>query len=144
MAVEPASQPAVEIAIRDSFVLARLCLPPANPVGPALLDGLDAAADAVVRTGAGTLVICSAVEGFFAAGADIKHMRSLDPTGFAAYGMHMRRVYDRIESLSAVSIAASMIAGAKFKLIANSGHSAYFEQPAAFNQALLEFFAALA
>jgi enoyl-CoA hydratase len=106
MAVEPASQPAVEIAIRDSFVLARLCLPPANPVGPALLDGLDAAADAVVQTGAGTLVICSAVEGFFAAGADIKHMRSLDPTGFAAYGMHMRRVYDRIESLSAVSIAA--------------------------------------
>jgi pimeloyl-ACP methyl ester carboxylesterase len=29
-------------------------------------------------------------------------------------------------------------------LIANCGHSAYFEQPAAFNRALLEFFATLA
>jgi enoyl-CoA hydratase/carnithine racemase len=106
MAVDPAHQPAVEVAIRGSFVLARLCLPPANPVGPALLEGLDAAADAVEDTGAGALVICSAVPGFFAAGADIKHMRSLDATGFAAYGTQMRRVYERIEHLPAVSIAA--------------------------------------
>jgi len=106
VAVDPARPPAVEIATRDSFVLARLCLPPANPVGPTLLAGLDAAADAVEETGAGALVICSTAPGFFAAGADIKHMRSLDATGFAAYGTHMRRVYDRIENLSAVSIAA--------------------------------------
>jgi pimeloyl-ACP methyl ester carboxylesterase len=51
--------------------------------------------------------------------------------------------HDPVAPAPAVSIAASMIAGAKFKLIANSGHSAYFEQPTAFNQALLEFFAAL-
>jgi 3-oxoadipate enol-lactonase len=52
--------------------------------------------------------------------------------------------HDPVAPASAVSIAASLVAGAKFKLIANSGHSAYFEQPAAFNQALLEFFATLA
>jgi enoyl-CoA hydratase len=67
---------------------------------------LAAAADEVEQRRARALVICSAVPGFFAAGADIKHMRSLDASGFAAYGVHMRRVYDRIASLSTVSIAA--------------------------------------
>jgi 3-oxoadipate enol-lactonase len=52
--------------------------------------------------------------------------------------------HDPVAPATAVSIAASMVAGAQFKLIANCGHSAYFEQPAAFNRALLEFFAALA
>jgi 3-oxoadipate enol-lactonase len=51
--------------------------------------------------------------------------------------------HDPVAPATAVSIATSMVAGAQLKLIANSGHSAYFEQPAAFNQALLEFFAAL-
>lgn len=50
--------------------------------------------------------------------------------------------HDPVAPATAVSIAASMVAGAEFKLIADCGHSAYFEQPAAFNRALLEFFAA--
>jgi pimeloyl-ACP methyl ester carboxylesterase len=52
--------------------------------------------------------------------------------------------HDPVAPPPAVSIAASMVLGAQFKLIANSGHSAYFEQPGAFNRALLEFFASLA
>lgn len=52
--------------------------------------------------------------------------------------------HDPVAPPHAVSIAASLIAGAQFKLITNSGHSAYFEQPRAFNQSLLEFFGALA
>jgi enoyl-CoA hydratase/carnithine racemase len=106
MPVERAHGSAVDISVRDSFVLARLCIPPANPIGPVLLDGLAAAADAVEEHRAGALVIWSSVTGFFAAGADIKHMHSLGATGFAAYGEQMRQVYDRIENLSAVSIAA--------------------------------------
>jgi enoyl-CoA hydratase/carnithine racemase len=106
MAVEPAPQHAVKITAHDSFVLARLSLPPANPLGPPLLAGLDAAAALVEERRAGALVICSGVPGFFAAGADIKHMRSLDAPGFAAYGAEMRRVYDRIAELPAVTIAA--------------------------------------
>jgi pimeloyl-ACP methyl ester carboxylesterase len=43
----------------------------------------------------------------------------------------------------AVSIAARLVPSAKFKVISGSGHSAYFEQPDAFNRALLEFFASL-
>jgi 3-oxoadipate enol-lactonase len=52
--------------------------------------------------------------------------------------------HDPVAPPHAVSIAASMVPGAQFKLIANSGHSAYFEQPQAFNQSLLEFFSSLA
>lgn len=88
------------------YVVARLGRAPANPLGPALLDGLDAAADLVERLSSPVLVISSSVPQFFAAGADIKHMRSLDDDGFMAYGVHMRRVFARLAGLSAVSIAA--------------------------------------
>jgi enoyl-CoA hydratase len=87
----PSETPAVQVEAMQGFVLARLEHPPANPLGPAVLEGLDLAADAVESTGAKALVIVSALPGFFAAGADIKHMRSLDADGFAAYGEHMRR-----------------------------------------------------
>jgi enoyl-CoA hydratase/carnithine racemase len=106
MAVDRIDEPAVDVTLHDSFILARLSIPPANPLGPSVLDGLSAAADAAEEHRATALVISSSVPGYFAAGADIKHMRSLDAPGFAAYGVHMRQVYERIEHLSAVSIAA--------------------------------------
>jgi enoyl-CoA hydratase len=102
----PSETPAVQVEAKQGFVLARLEHPPANPLGPVVLHGLDLAADTVESSGAKALVIVSALPGFFAAGADIKHMRSLDADGFAAYGEHMRRVFERIAALSAVSIAA--------------------------------------
>src|ERR1700712_353122 len=53
--------------------------PPANALGPALLDGLHAAIDAAENAGdVKVMVISSAVEGFFAAGADIKHIATID------------------------------------------------------------------
>lgn len=97
---------AVDIHVCAGYVVARLSRPPANPLGPALLAGLDAAADAVEDSEARALVISSTLNGFFAAGADIKHMRGLDGAGFADYGVHMRRVYDRLASLDALTIAA--------------------------------------
>lgn len=106
MAAEPAAQSVVQIELEDDCVLARLVNPSANPLSPAVLDGLAAAVDAVQVHRAPALVIASGVEGFFAAGADIKHMRSLDGDGFAAYGDRMRSVFDRIEQLDVVSIAA--------------------------------------
>jgi enoyl-CoA hydratase/carnithine racemase len=105
MAAEPV-KPAVEILPGPGYVLARLQHPPANPLGPALLDGLDAAADMVEELGSPALVISSSIPGVFAAGADIKYMRSLDGDGFAAYGEQMRRVFARIAALPAISIAA--------------------------------------
>jgi enoyl-CoA hydratase len=106
MAAEPAPQPAVRIEPGPGYVVARLEHPPANPLGPVVLDGLDAAAGAVEDLGAHALVITSSLDGYFAAGADIKHMRVLDAAGFEAYGVHMRRVFARITALPAVSIAA--------------------------------------
>jgi 3-oxoadipate enol-lactonase len=70
---------------------------------------------------------------------DAKSLAALKTPSLFLVGEH-----DPVAPATAVSIAASMVAGAEFKLIADCGHSAYFEQPAAFNRALLEFFAALA
>jgi enoyl-CoA hydratase len=70
------------------------------------LGGLADAADAVEQSGAAALVVASGIEGFFAAGADIKHMKSLDPPGFAAYGARMRAVFARLAGLEALTIAA--------------------------------------
>jgi enoyl-CoA hydratase len=97
---------AVGLEVIDGFVVARLHHPPANPLSPVVLDGLDAAADAVERHRALAFVITSDLDGFFAAGADIKHMRTLDGPGFGRYGTHMRRVFERIAALPTVSIAA--------------------------------------
>ncbi len=40
--------------------------------------------------------------------------------------------HDPVAPAPAVEIAAGLIAGAKYTMIPNSGHSAYFEQPDAF------------
>jgi enoyl-CoA hydratase/carnithine racemase len=106
MAIEPAARRAVHVYVHGDFVVARLAHPPANPLAPAVLEGLDAAADAVDSVGAYALVVASELPGYFAAGADIKHMASLNADGFAAYGVHMRHVLERIAALDAVSIAA--------------------------------------
>ena len=42
------------------------------------------------------MIIASAVDGFFAAGADIKHMSAIDAASFAAYGDRMRHVNARL------------------------------------------------
>jgi len=97
---------AVSIERSSRFVLARLHHAPANPLSPPVLEGLAAAADAAEASGVSALVIASSIDGFFAAGADIKHMQSLDPAGFAAYGGRMREVFARLAGLEAVTIAA--------------------------------------
>jgi enoyl-CoA hydratase/carnithine racemase len=97
---------AVELESSEGFVVARVNHPPANALSPVVLAGLDAAADAVERHRAAALLITSDLDGFFAAGADIKHMRSLDGPGFAGYGAQMRTVFERIAGLQTITIAA--------------------------------------
>lgn len=89
----------------DAFVIT-LQRPPANALGDPIVAGLDAALDAAEAAGAHVLVIESAVPGFFAAGADIKQMASIDLAGFTAYGDRLRAVLDRLERYPGVSIAA--------------------------------------
>jgi enoyl-CoA hydratase len=89
------------------ILLVTLDRPPANALGPEILDGLHAAVDAAETGGdVKVVVLSSAVDGFFAAGADIKHMSTIDAASFTAYGDRMRAVNDRIAAAGFLSIAA--------------------------------------
>jgi enoyl-CoA hydratase len=79
---------------------------PANALGPPIIGGLDAALDEAERRGARAMVLCSAVPGFFAAGADIKHMGTVDAASFAVYGDRLRAVVERLAAADLVSVAA--------------------------------------
>jgi enoyl-CoA hydratase/carnithine racemase len=81
--------------------------PPANALGRPLIDGLTAALDHVDATPTvKAIVIASRIDGFFAAGADIKHMGSIDAEAFADYGRSLRAPLNRLAASSRVSIAA--------------------------------------
>jgi enoyl-CoA hydratase/carnithine racemase len=80
---------------------------PANALHPEILDGLHAAVDAAEAAGDVTvMVVTSALTGFFAAGADIKHMATIDVESFMEYGDAMRAANDRIAAAPWISIAA--------------------------------------
>jgi enoyl-CoA hydratase len=81
--------------------------PPANALSPALLDGLHAAIDAAEAAGnVKVMIMSSALDGFFAAGADIKHLAKIDAESFAVYGARMRAVNDRILAAPWLTVAA--------------------------------------
>src|SRR5438105_7202085 len=81
--------------------------PPANALGVPILGGLHAAIDAAEQAGdVKVMIVSSALDGFFAAGADIKHMSTIDAQSFMAYGDTMRAVNDRLASAPWISVAA--------------------------------------
>ncbi|GGL17018.1 enoyl-CoA hydratase/isomerase family protein [Nocardia jinanensis] len=92
---------------QPGITVVRLARPPANALGVPLLEGLHAAMDAAEKAGdAKVMVITSALPKYFAAGADIKHLSSIDASAFTAYGDIMREVNDRIAAAPWLSIAA--------------------------------------
>src|ERR1700761_4674289 len=81
--------------------------PPANALSVPLLDGLHGAIDATEAAGnVKAVVVSSGLDGFFAAGADIKHLARIDAASFAAYGAQMRAVNDRLAAAPWLSVAA--------------------------------------
>lgn len=80
--------------------------PPANALGPAITEGLHAALDFADASAPKVLLVSSGLPGFFAAGADIKHMTSVDAASFKAYGDTLRSGLDRLAAHPALSIAA--------------------------------------
>src|SRR5687768_12170014 len=78
--------------------------PPANALGLPLIEGLEAALD--VTRDAKIIVVASRVPGFFAAGADIKHMATVDNDEFAAYGDALRNTLNRFAASERITIAA--------------------------------------
>src|ERR1700739_490465 len=81
--------------------------PPANALGVPILEGLHAAIDAAERAGdVKVMIVASALDGFFAAGADIKHMSSVDAEAFMTSGATLRAVHDRLAGAPWVAVAA--------------------------------------
>jgi enoyl-CoA hydratase/carnithine racemase len=81
--------------------------PPANALSVPLLDGLHAALNAAEAAGnVKVVIVSSALDGFFAAGADIRHLAKIDAESFAGYGAQMRAVNDRIAAAPWLSVAA--------------------------------------
>jgi enoyl-CoA hydratase/carnithine racemase len=84
-----------------------LARPPANALGLPILEGMHAAIDAADQTGdVKVMIVSSALDGFFAAGADIKHLGTIDAESFMAYGDKMRAVNDRLAAAPWISVAA--------------------------------------
>lgn len=96
----------VSLRVADSVIEIVLNRPPANALGPAIIDGLHKGLDAADALPAKVIVVSSALPGFFAAGADIKHMSSVDAASFGAYGDALRGAVERLAAHPAVSVAA--------------------------------------
>jgi enoyl-CoA hydratase len=97
---------AVEIEIGDGLGTLTMASAPANALGHALIEGLEAACDAFDRAGVGGVVVASSLERFFAAGADLKLLERLDADGFGRYLRRLRGVLERIARSHWVSVAA--------------------------------------
>jgi enoyl-CoA hydratase len=80
--------------------------PPANALGLEIIDGLHAAMDYAQAVDTKVIVLASAVDGFFAAGADIKHMSAVDPASFREYGDALRGAVERLVDLPSFTVAA--------------------------------------
>lgn len=70
--------------------------PPANALGPVIVDGLHSALDEADASAPKVLILSSELPGLFAAGADIKHMTTVDAASFRAYGDTLRSGLDRL------------------------------------------------
>ena len=95
----------VSLRVAGSVIEISLNRPPANALGLPIIDGLKIGLDAADALPAKVIVVSSALPGFFAAGADIKHMATIDAESFAAYGKRMRAVNDRLAAAPWLSIA---------------------------------------
>jgi enoyl-CoA hydratase/carnithine racemase len=79
---------------------------PANALSLALLAELRSAVGSAPVHGARVVVIASRLPRFFAAGADLKLLATLDGEGFAAYLVVLRSMLDDIAALPQPTIAA--------------------------------------
>jgi enoyl-CoA hydratase len=101
------SEPVVRLQTDDRVLHVVLDRPPANALGRPLIEGLTAAADVLEQDDRiKVAVVSSALDGFFAAGADIKQMGVLDPESFARYRDALRAPVERLAACGKPLIAA--------------------------------------
>jgi len=91
---------------RDGVAIVWLANPPANSLGPATVDGLEAAWKQVASSGVRAMVLASANPGLFCAGADIKAFTQWDEQSGRE---HLKQIVDlsrEWERSSIVTVAA--------------------------------------
>jgi enoyl-CoA hydratase/carnithine racemase len=103
---QPQSREAVKLNRDGAVVEIVLDRPPANALGPEIITGLHTAIDYAQAVNAKVVVVASALDGYFAAGADIKHMSAVDPASFRDYGDALRGALERLAALPMISVAA--------------------------------------
>jgi enoyl-CoA hydratase/carnithine racemase len=98
--------PAVTWSSDGPILRISLNWPPANALGVATVEGLNAALDAAVQSPPKVIVVASDLDGYFAAGADIKHMTKVDAVSFRQFGDMVRAAVQRLADQQALTIAA--------------------------------------
>jgi enoyl-CoA hydratase len=97
-------------SVDERIQVVRMHRPPANALGLPMVEGLQRALDAFDASDARVLVIVSELDGFFAAGADIKLMNGYceqgDVASFSDYGNRLREPLGRLYGHERPSIAA--------------------------------------
>ncbi len=97
---------AVDVVIDDRVGRLTMASVPANALGEALIEGLKVACDAFDDAGVGAVVVASSLDRFFAAGADLKLLETLDADEFGRYLRRLRNALERIARSDWVSVAA--------------------------------------
>ena len=110
MTVQESPDEVITWSTEERVQVVRMHRPPANALGLPIVDGLSRALDAFDASDARVLVIVSELDGFFAAGADIKLMGGYSEAGdtksFTEYGERLREPLSRLYHHDRPSIAA--------------------------------------
>lgn len=101
-----AGNDAVGYDFADGVSTITLGRPPANALGEPIIAGLASAFDRAEADDSAVVVIRSAVDGFFAAGADLTLFEDLDRNGFLDYLDRLRAQIERADTGPWISIAA--------------------------------------
>jgi enoyl-CoA hydratase len=101
-----ASADVVRTALAGGVLEIVLDRPPANALGAPIVDGLTAAVALLEEEEVRAVVVRSDVPGFFAAGADIKQMRTLDGPAFREYRDALRAPLEALVASGVPSVAA--------------------------------------
>jgi enoyl-CoA hydratase len=100
------SEQVIRVQVRGDVMHVVMARAPANALGAPLVEGLGAAIDTLEAGSAKVLVVSSAIPSFFAAGADIKYMSTLDASQFERYRDALRSPLERLAACGRPSIAA--------------------------------------
>lgn len=99
-------EPVVRTTLADRVLEIVLDRPPANALGAPIVDGLTDAVAQLDPDEVRAVLVRSEVPGFFAAGADIKQMRTLDGDSFARYRDNLRAPLEALAGSGIPSVAA--------------------------------------